>query len=832
MNAVPAPDELHSRGVEHHRAGRLGEAASCYRQALELDPDRPSAWRHLGAALCQAGRYEEGAGAFAHCVRLDPQEAGAHADLARALRAAGSFEEAREAYQRALQLDPTDLGSWLEQAATHEKLENWEGAVEAYEGAMALRPAASTAARLGQALLKTGAADQAARVFDDALVKWPDEALLQNGRGMALGALGKHAEALLAYERAITLEPTLAEAWYNHGIAAQQCGDAERAGRDWRETLRLRPALPECLRALADLLRSTGDAAEALEHYRRALEVRTDDTGLLLEYARLLVEAGSLRAALEAVSGALRTDPDSAEAWSLAGDLHYALGAKAEAFGAYDSGVAAAERRGATANGALARLLYRRATVRTNSDELEAAANDAARLGALDPKYPFAEGLSLYLDLMNARWEGLEARIEKLLDRVRDGEPAVQPWVLLGTADAPEEQLLAARTWVRHMCPEASRPLFSGERYRHGRVRIAYVSSDFGEHPVGHALAGILEHHDRSAFEIIGVSMADPPAGALNSRLRSRFERFLNAAQLSDAAAAMWMREQEVDIAINLNVYTGWSRPNVFAMRPAPVQVSFLGHAGTSGAPYIDHLITDDRVTPPESAPFYSERLAFMRGCLLPPSDIVASVPPPPRSALGLPESAVVLAAFHTQYKINPATFTRWLGILRRVPEAILWLSAWRADVCERMRSVAEHHGVKSQRLFFARRTQHPEDHLARLRQADLYLDALPYNAHSSAGEALRIGLPVLTCAGRSFAARVGASLLTAAGLTELVTCTPREYEERAVELAHDPAGRKALRSRLLDGTAHAAVHDPAGYCRRFEALLRELARTNSAISA
>ena len=832
MNAAPAPDELHSRGVEHHRAGRLGEAALCYRQALELDPDHPSAWRHLGAALCQAGRYDEGAAAFTHCIRLDPREAGAFADLARALRAAGSFEEARAAYQRALQLDPADVGSWLERAATHEKLEDWDGAVTAYEGAMALRPAASTAARLGQALLKTGAPDEAARVFDAALLKWPDQALLHNGRGMALGALGKHAEALLAYEQAITLEPTLAEGWYNHGLAAQQCGDTERAGRDWREALHLRPAFPECLRALAELLRSTGDAAETLEHYRRALVVHADDTGLLLEYARLLVEAGSLRAALEAVSGALRTDPDRAEAWSLAGDLHYALGAKAEANGAYDSGIAAAERRGAPVSGALARLLYRRATVRTNADEREAAAIDAARLGALDPEYPFAAGLSLYLDLMNARWEGLEARIEKLLDRVRQDEPVVQPWVLIGAADAPEEQLLAARTWVRQMCPEASRPLFSGERYQHGRMRIAYVSSDFGEHPVGHALAGILEHHDRSVFEIIGVSMADPPAGALKSRLRSRFDRFLDAAQLSDTAAAAWMREQEVDIAINLNVYTGWSRPNVFAMRPAPVQMSFLGYAGTSGAPYIDYFVTDDRVTPPESTPFYSERLACMRGCLLPPSDVVAGVPTPPRSALGLPESAVVLAAFHTQYKINPATFTRWLAVLRRVPQAVLWLSAWRTDVCDRMRSVAEHHGVNSQRLIFAPRTQHPADHLARLCQADLYLDALPYNAHSSAGDALRIGLPVLTCAGRSFAARVGASLLTAAGLPELVTRTSHEFEERAVELAQDPARRKALRSRLLDSTAHTALHDPAGYCKRFEALLRELARTNSATSA
>lgn len=830
MNAVPAPDELHSRGVEHHRAGRLGEAESCYRQALDLDPDRTSAWRHLGAALCQAGRYEEGAAAFIQCVRLDPHEAGAHADLARALRAAGSLETAREAYDRALALDPTDAGWWLEQAATLEKLEDWNGAVAAHERAMDMRPNPSTAARLGQALLKTAAPDQAARVFHDALAKWPDEAVLHNGRGMALGALGQHAQALLAYGQAVRLEPTLAEAWFNHGLAAQQCDDPERSKGDWREALRLRPGFPECLRALAGLLRSTGDAAEALEHYRRAVEGSADGAGLL-EYARLLVEAGNLQDALEAVRGTLRTDPDSVEAWALAGDLHCALGAKSEGLSAYDSGVAAGERAGAPASMALARLLYRRATARTNADDLEAAAADAARLAALDPKYPFAEGLSLYLDLMSARWEGLEARIGRLLERIRQGEPVVQPWVLIGAADAPEEQLMAARTWVRHLCPEAGRPLWRGERYQHGRTRIAYVSSDFGEHPVGHALAGLLEHHDRSAFEVVGVSIADAPAGALKTRLRAGFDRFLDAARLSDAAAAAWMREQEVDIAINLNVYTGWSRPSIFAMRPSPLQLSFLGYPGTSGAPYIDCLVTDARVTPPGSAPFYSERLASVAGCLLPPSDIAPSVPTPARSALRLPENAVVLAAFHTQYKINPTTFTRWLRILRRVPQAILWLNAWRTDVCDRMRSVAEHHGVNPERLVFAARTRHVQDHLARLRQADLYLDALPYNAHSSAGEALRIGLPVLTCAGRSFAARVGASLLTAAGLPQLVTHTPTEFEERAVELAENVAMRQALRSRLLEGPQPAALHDPALYCARFEALLLELARTHSAIS-
>ena len=220
MSAAAAPADFHSRGGEHHRAGRLQEAVSCYRQALDRDPECSFAWRHLGAALCQAGRYSEGADAFHRYIRLTPAEAAAHADLARALLAAGSPGAARMEYQRGLELDPTHVRSWLEQAAALEKLGDVSGAIAAYEQALVLQPAAATASALGYALLKAGAAEKSAGVFDEALEKWPDDALLHNGRGMALCALGAAAAALPSYEKAIGLDSSLAEAWYNRGVAS------------------------------------------------------------------------------------------------------------------------------------------------------------------------------------------------------------------------------------------------------------------------------------------------------------------------------------------------------------------------------------------------------------------------------------------------------------------------------------------------------------------------------------------------------------------------------------------------------------------------------------
>ncbi len=395
--------------------------------------------------------------------------------------------------------------------------------------------------------------------------------------------------------------------------------------------------------------------------------------------------------------------------------------------------------------------------------------------------------------------------------------------MLIPTAATGADQLLCARKWVEHFAVPEQDVFAHHAAPRAARLRVGYLSSDFHAHATAYLIAELIERHDRDRFEIHGYSYGPDPGGDMRARLVSAFDRFTDIDALSHRAAAARIRADDIDILVDLKGHTYRARPKILAFRPAPVQVNYLGYPGTMGAPFIDYIIADEFIVPRDREMLFAEKLAYLPDCYQPNDtrrDIAAA---PRRAACGLPEQAFVFCAFNNSFKITPAFFAIWMRLLQQLPGSVLWLLESNPLVRRNLDAAAAAAGVDPGRLVFAPILPH-RDHLARHGHADLFLDSLPCNAHTTASDALWAGLPVLTCAGETFAGRVAGSIVRAAGLSELVVNSPRDYEVLALALAHNPARLAGIRSRLGAGRSSLPLFDMAKRARDLEALYARMA--------
>jgi protein O-GlcNAc transferase len=447
-------------------------------------------------------------------------------------------------------------------------------------------------------------------------------------------------------------------------------------------------------------------------------------------------------------------------------------------------------------------------------EEAAASLEEALRLA---PRAGYTLSSLVWNELAICKWEGLTPQVDALRSEVRRGEIPAEPFVLVAVSPSPEEQRLCAQRHVREKLPQRP-PLWRGSRYRHDRVRLAYLSADYSEHATAYLAAGLFERHDRSRFEVIGVSYGPDDHSPMRQRLMRAFDQFVDVRSRGDEETARLLHEMEVDVAIDLKGYTTGARPEILSYRPAPVQVSYLGFPGTMAAPFIDYIVADRWVLPAEDRLHYTEQVVYLPDCYQ-VNDAARSVAErtPSRAQAGLPRDGFVFCCFNNSYKIMPPVFAIWMKLLREIPQSALWLLQDSAEAKRRLQQAAQAAGVDAARLVFAARVA-PAEHLARHRLADLFLDTLPYNAHTTASDALWAGLPVLTCVGNTFAGRVAGSLLRAVGLPELVTQTLHDYETLAFKLARSPALLAQVRDRLEHNRATVPLFDLERFRRHLEA--------------
>lgn len=407
-------------------------------------------------------------------------------------------------------------------------------------------------------------------------------------------------------------------------------------------------------------------------------------------------------------------------------------------------------------------------------------------------------------------WDKVDALRPDMERRIAAGQP-LPPMLVLGYSGDARLQLLAARNNIAARIAPFP-PLWRGERYGHKRIRLAYISPDFRQHVVAQQIAELIERHDRTRFEVIGLATTPDDGSAIRQRLARSFERFHDVSGMDFRALAAAIRGEEVDVLVDLAGHTNGENFGVLAQRPAPLQLTWLGWPATTGADFLDGVIADPVVAPDPAE--FSEPVLRMPGSYFVTDTVRAFAPAPPRAAAGLPETGFVFCSFNANWKITRETFAIWMRLLHRVEGSVLWLRRSAADA--NLVKAAAAAGVDPARIVFAPHVA-PDDHLARHACAGLFLDTLPYNAHATAADALFAGLPVLTCRGAAFAGRVGASLLTACGLPELIAETPQDYEALALALACDPARLGTLRGKL---TRAAPLFDTAKFARDLEALI------------
>jgi protein O-GlcNAc transferase len=807
LRATPGhADSLHLLGLICLRSGLPERAAELIRASLTHNASQPLALCNLGIAQLQLERLQDALASFEEALRLAPDTVLAVYNRANVLQAFDRHEEAILGYDRALSLHPTFF----------EALNN-----------------------RGNSLLALGRSAEALDGFERALALRPGD----------IQALGNCRIALQALQKRTQTTPRLWDVSAEHDASAgRDAGELHRLGLDaarsgdtlqaveWLEAAVAadpRQAAAHCNlgAALLDLKRP----GEALLCFERALQLAPGYTLALYNHGTALFQLRRFEEALVSLEGVLRVEPHHVNAL--------------------------------VNHGSALRELQRN----------ETALLSLARALELAPDFKYVPGAVAYLRLQQCDWTDCEARRAKIREGVLKGQAVDVPFSFLSLSDRPAEQRRCAQVFVgersaeqptnaalgggaghegwrhdrehnggqdhggvhhggqhygsqhygsQHGGEHHEREHHAGGRHEHERIRLAYVSGDFREHAVSYLMVGVLEQHDRSRFEVIGVSLRAEDSSPMAARIRRACDRFLTLSEISDEQIGQQIRELQADIVVDLVGLTEGVRPGILASRPAPIQVNYLGYPGTLGAPYIDYLLADEFVIPAGQREHYSEQVVYLPECFQANDDRRPIEHSLTRVQCNLPESALVLCCFNNTFKLSPPFFDVWLRLLQQLPNSVLWLLADRPIVQQNLCAYAAARGISAQRLVFAPRLPYAQ-HLGRLALADLFLDTLPFNAGTTASDALWAGLPVLTCAGEAFAARMAGSLLTALGLPELITYSLPEYEQRALELTADPERLTALRQRLTQQRTRAPLFDTARFTRHLESAYSNMYRTH-----
>lgn len=727
---------------------------------------------------------------------------------ARAALASGQAQRAAQLCAAMLAVEPTHVEVRHMHGRSLAALGRWNDAITEFRRALSMRPA-----------------------YYPALVDL----------GIALASAGAFVEARQTLEAALALDSRPSELHFGLGLCALGLDHMPDAIASFSQAVKIRPGFVPAHANLGDAYLRHGEPAAAAAAYARAVGLSPSDAGMQADWGAALLAAKEFAAAAAALQRALDLDPRLAraaanlgEALRHMGEFDAAASAYARALAVQPELVEAHAGLGAIAafQGRIAAALeHHTRAIDLDPTRLPALVDFARGLEAAG-RYP--EALSA-LERVRQRCPGDSAanavlascafricdwdRLTEALQQLRAGQglDRLHPFLTLAADLDPTESAQLLRHHARKF-PRTSRP---ANRHAHDRLQVAYVSPDFREHAVAHALVGVIDRHDRQRFTPLAFALSPPDDSTVARRLQRAFAEFIDVSSMTDAEVAQLMRDREIDVAVDLAGYTVGSRPGIFAQRAAYAQVNYLGFPGSSGADYMDFIVGDGIVISAADEALYTERVLRMPDCYLPFDCSRTAIDRSTRAAAGLPDDAVVLCAFCNAYKITRALFDLWMDVLLDVPSSVLWLRSLDPTAQTNLQARARAAGVASERLIFAPHVASMESHLGRLQCADVFLDTRPYNAHTTALEALWAGVPVVTCptVGR-FAGRVGASVLAAAGLDEWICADLNAYRTRTLELAQSEDLRHAVREKIALARLSAPAFDTERYTRAWESTL------------
>ena len=759
-------DLAFQQAVALHRSGQIQKAATQYQQILARSPKHAGALHMLGVVALASGAISDAQRLIGQAAQLLPQDAGVQVNFAIALADGGRLDEALGRIDQAIALNPQMPAAQLNRVAI---------------------------------LVKAGQHQKALEAAEQLISAGHDSSELRINQGLALLGVKRPHEAIAIFESVLQAAPQHLKALNNLAVASIDIDQLDRAIELADRVLALQPKNAEALHTKGRALKQQEQLAHAEPLLRTATELKPMDADMLVSYADCLVSLQQHAQAISLLERALAMNPIRGNAYVVGGKALAAQGRHQEAIANFNKALeieptlASAHYWKSISEQQL--KMYREALHSLQLCDADLSLTQPVRMGMCD-------------------WSGFEENVATACAQAIDKKRP--PFLFLAMVDDPQIHFELARAYLKSRNILAGAQVVFPQR-REGRIRVGYFSSDFYSHATMYLMAELFDSHTKDLFEIHAFSFGMQVFDGMRNRIECAVEYFHDVSSKSDRDIAALARDLGIDIAVDLKGFTWEGRPGIFANRCAPVQVSYLGYPGTTAADYMDYVIADTVVLPESLQPFFTEKVVYMphsyqvndRHRMI--ADRVFT-----RAELGLPTNGFVFCCFNNNHKIFPKTFDSWMRILHAVPGSVLWLLKDNVAAAENLIYEAKNRGISEDRLIFASRAP-VDEHLARHRVADLFLDTLPYNAHTTTSDALWSGLPVLTLKGHAFAGRVAASLLTAVGLPELVTHTEQDYESQAIHLATCPEDLAAVREKLRKLLPDSPLFDGQRFTRNLE---------------
>ncbi len=621
---------------------------------------------------------------------------------------------------------------------------------------------------------------EAANCYRTILASEPTHADALHLIGLTYGQSHQHREAIEFYNQAIEQNPTIGAVHNNKGISLNSLEKYTQAIESFQLALKINPKDASAHSNLGHAYSKQGNHHNAIKHLTTATQLSPHHANTIYNLGNALKKAHQDDAAVQCFKKALALNPNHVGALNNLG------------------------------------LIYK-----TNKNFPDAT-HSFQKVLEINPQHSNALGqLSICLRQV-CDWKNFDQTKKQLSESLHSGDTAPTPLASLMWFDDPQKQLACARAATKEVIKNIPPPITTQPASHDTKIKIAYLSSDFCEHPVAYLTAELYELHNREQFEISAISYGPADSGPMRQRLVNAFDHFYDASEMNDTEVALLIASKGIHIAIDLNGHTLGARLAVLAMRPAPIQLNYLGYIGTMGAKFIDYVIVDEFVAPVDQQPFFDEQLLHLTCYMVVDTQRKLPSQVPTRLEHNLPEKGFVFCCFNNSYKITPEIFSCWMQCLRNVPDSVLWLVDDNEWARHNLRNEAKARGVDPMRLIFAQRTDYSA-HLARQQLADLFLDTSPYNAGTTAADALWAGLPILTCTGKSFVARMGSGLIQAAGMPELITDSLEEYQSTAIKLAKDPELLTKLKEKLIASRTTSPLFDSQKFCVNFEKNLTKI---------
>ncbi|XP_024025154.1 probable UDP-N-acetylglucosamine--peptide N-acetylglucosaminyltransferase SEC [Morus notabilis] len=811
--------------------GNIDLAIRYYLVAIELRPNFSDAWANLGSAYMRKGRLNEAAQCCRQALALNPALVDAHSNLGNLMKAQGLVQEAYSCYLEALRIQPTFAIAWSNLAGLFMESGDLNRALQYYKEAVKLKPSFPDAyLNLGNVYKALGMPQEAIVCYQRALQTRPNYAMAFGNLASTYYDQGQLDLAILHYKQAVSADPRFLEAYNNLGNALKDVGRVEEAIQCYNQCLALQPNHPQALTNLGNIYMEWNMVATAASYYKATLSVTTGLSAPFNNLAIIYKQQGSYADAISCYNEVLRIDPLAADGLVNRGNTYKEIGRVSEAIQDYIHAIAIRP--------TMAEAHANLASAYKDSGHVEAAVKSYKQALHFRPDFPEATCNLLHTLQCLCSWEDRDkmfTEVEAIIERQinRSLLPSVQPFHAIAYPIDPMLALEISRKYAAQCSIIASR--FALPAFNHPgpipvkrdggnkRLRVGYVSSDIGNHPLSHLMGSVFGMHNKEHVEVFCYALSSNDGTEWRQRIQSEAEHFVDVSSMSSDMIAKMINKDKIQILVNLNGYTKGARNEIFAMQPAPIQVSYMGFPGTTGADYIHYLVTDEFVSPRRLAHIYSEKLVHLPHCYFVNDykqknlDVLDPNCQHKRTDYGLPEDKFIFACFNQLYKMDPEIFNTWCNILKRVPNSALWLLRFPAAGEMRLRAYAASQGVQPDQIIFTDVAMKNE-HIRRSALADLFLDTPLCNAHTTGTDILWAGLPMVTLPLEKMATRVAGSLCLATGLgEEMIVSSMKEYEEKAVYLALNRPKLQALTNKLKAARLHCPLFDTERWVRNLE---------------